>query len=105
MSVQLSDELRCFVKEQIDSGRYASEKDLLEHALRLLREREGVKPAPRPEPPEGGAQGTTPVGRKPIWEVAEERMGAVPDEELERLPADGAEHLDHYLYGTPKRTS
>jgi len=32
-------------------------------------------------------------------------MGVVPDEELERLPADGAEQLDHYLYGTPEWTS
>jgi hypothetical protein len=27
----------------------------------------------------------------------------VPDDELEKLPRDGAENLDHYLYGAPKR--
>jgi len=26
----------------------------------------------------------------------------VPHEEWERLPADLSEHLDHYIYGTPK---
>ncbi len=26
----------------------------------------------------------------------------VPDEEWDKLPADLAEHHDHYLYGTPK---
>ncbi len=26
----------------------------------------------------------------------------VPKEELDRLPPDLTEHLDHYIYGTPK---
>ena len=40
---------------------------------------------------------------KPIWEVIDEIMKDVPEEELRGLPADGAENLDHYLYGAPKR--
>jgi hypothetical protein len=40
---------------------------------------------------------------KHIWEVAEELFGAIPDEELARLPTDGAAQHDHYIYGTPKR--
>lgn len=28
----------------------------------------------------------------------------IPDEELARLPDDGAANLDHYLYGAPKQT-
>jgi hypothetical protein len=40
---------------------------------------------------------------KPIWEVAEELFGAIPDEELAQLPTDGATQHDHYIYGTPKR--
>lgn len=27
----------------------------------------------------------------------------VPDEVWEKLPADGAENIDHYLYGAPKK--
>jgi len=27
----------------------------------------------------------------------------VPDEVWETLPSDGAENIDHYLYGAPKR--
>jgi hypothetical protein len=27
----------------------------------------------------------------------------VPDEVWEKLPADGAENLDHYLYGAPRK--
>jgi hypothetical protein len=29
-------------------------------------------------------------------------MADVPQEEWDRLPADLSEHLDHYIYGTPK---
>jgi hypothetical protein len=40
---------------------------------------------------------------KPIWEEIEELTAAIPDEEFLKLPADGAEQLDHYIYGSPKR--
>jgi len=40
--------------------------------------------------------------RKPIWEIAGELFDEIPEEELERLPIDGATQHDHYLYGTPK---
>jgi antitoxin component of MazEF toxin-antitoxin module len=31
------------------------------------------------------------------------RARALPQETLDRLPADGASQHDHYIYGTPKR--
>lgn len=31
------------------------------------------------------------------------RAHALPQETLDRLPADGASQHDHYIYGTPKR--
>jgi hypothetical protein len=38
--------------------------------------------------------------------TVEERIRAivadVPQEEWDKLPADLSEHLDHYIYGTPK---
>ncbi len=40
---------------------------------------------------------------KPIWEVIDEIMADVPDEELEKLPKDGAKNLEHYLHGAPKK--
>src|SRR5262245_19187051 len=40
---------------------------------------------------------------KPFWEKALEASQRIPDEELERLPADLAAQVDHYIYGTPKR--
>ena len=41
----------------------------------------------------------------PFWERAVELMKDVPDEELDKLPTDGAAEHDHYIYGTPKRYS
>ena len=38
-----------------------------------------------------------------ILEKISERSKQVPDEVWERIPADGAEQHDHYLYGAPKK--
>lgn len=40
---------------------------------------------------------------RPIWEVIAEISSRVPDEEWAKLPSDGAENHDHYLYGAPKK--
>ena len=40
---------------------------------------------------------------RPIWEIITELSAQIPLEEWEKLPADGAEQHDHYLYGSPKR--
>jgi hypothetical protein len=41
--------------------------------------------------------------QKHIWEIADTLLEGIPEEELERLPVDGAAQHDHYIYGTPKR--
>ena len=40
---------------------------------------------------------------RPIWEVIAEISSQVPDKEWAKLPVDGAENHDHYLYGAPKK--
>jgi hypothetical protein len=40
---------------------------------------------------------------RPIWEIITELSSEIPMEEWAKLPADGAEQHDHYLYGSPKR--
>ena len=40
---------------------------------------------------------------RPIWEIIEERVSKLSDETLKKLPIDGAENHDHYLYGAPKK--
>jgi hypothetical protein len=39
---------------------------------------------------------------RPIWETLAEIGAQVPAKEWARVPRDLSEHLDHYLYGTPK---
>jgi ssDNA-specific exonuclease RecJ len=43
------------------------------------------------------------IVNRPIWEKIREIAKQVPEEEWDRLPVDGAEQHDHYLYGVPKR--
>jgi hypothetical protein len=43
------------------------------------------------------------VVSRPFWEIAEEISSQVPLEEWSKLPSDGAEQHDHYLYGSPKK--
>jgi hypothetical protein len=40
---------------------------------------------------------------RPLWEIVDEISAQVPLEEWQKLPTDGAEQHDHYLYGSPKR--
>jgi len=49
-------------------------------------------------PPGTGAGPPSDQAAKPIWQVFDDIMSSVPDEELRRLPRDGAERHDQYLY-------
>jgi hypothetical protein len=40
---------------------------------------------------------------KPFWKWVVELGESIPKEEWDRVPTDGAQNLDHYLYGHPKR--
>jgi hypothetical protein len=51
------------------------------------------------------AQPAPALPHKPIWEEIEDLTGNIPDQEFLKLPVDGAEQLDHYIYGLPKRPS
>ncbi len=39
----------------------------------------------------------------PFWERIAALTADAPQEELDKVPTDGAAQLDHYLYGHPKR--
>ena len=38
-----------------------------------------------------------------VWDIFAESRKRVPPEEYAKLPKDGADEHDHYLYGHPKR--
>ena len=41
--------------------------------------------------------------RRSLLDVVKEIEETIPPEVLEKLPVDGAENHDHYLYGAPKK--
>lgn len=43
-----------------------------------------------------------PKGRTP-WEIWQELLKDIPDEEWDEVPTDASVNLDHYLYGAPKK--
>ncbi len=43
----------------------------------------------------------TPLQR--LGQLIDESLANVPKEVIEKLPVDGSENLDHYLYGKPKK--
>jgi hypothetical protein len=51
----------------------------------------------------GEAQQSRPSTGRPIWEIFEQLSQQAPPDEWSKLPSDGAEQHDHYLYGAPKR--
>ena len=65
-------------------------EDQQQHVLTVievfLRDRE------QPQPPDG----------RPIWEIFEALSRQVPIDEWSKLPLDGADEHNHYLYGAPK---
>ncbi len=100
MTIHLPENLEGPILEAVHRGRYASLDAAMSEAAALLIERLNQEQSQRAQPaaPEQAA-----LAQKPIWERILERSAAIPDEEWDKLPVDGAEQHDHYVYGTPKR--
>jgi Arc/MetJ-type ribon-helix-helix transcriptional regulator len=96
MTIQLPPHIESSIQAAVHSGHFASVDDAMTEAASLLLERLKQTPAPA-KPPEAIP------AYKPIWEEFEEIAASIPDEEWRKLPVDGAEQHDHYIYGTPKR--
>jgi Arc/MetJ-type ribon-helix-helix transcriptional regulator len=103
MTIQLPENLESPILAAVHSGRYASLDDAMAEAASLLVQRLTQEQA-QAKPP-AADQAESAEARKPVWERILERTAAIPDEECDKLPTDLAEQHDHYLHGTPKRTS
>ena len=96
MTIELPADLIESVRAEVQSGRYASEVDLVAEAVRVYLARQGVQV--------GEAMPTGEASpRKPLWERVAELRQSVPNEVWSQVPVDGSRQLDHYLHGTPKR--
>src|SRR3954466_6793977 len=98
MTIHLPENLESSILKAVHSGKFASLDDAMATAARLLLEKLEQAVPPYPE-----ASEAAPKAHKTIWEEIEEITAGVPDEEFLKLPVDGAEQHDHYIYGTPKR--
>ncbi|MGC1718800.1 MAG: hypothetical protein WA746_07435 [Isosphaeraceae bacterium] len=101
MTIHLPENLESSILAAVHSGRYASLDDAMAEAASLLLQR--LRQEQAQATPPVASQAEPPPARKPIWERILERSAAIPDAEWDKLPVDGAEQHDHYIYGTPKR--
>ncbi len=75
----------------------------------IARALEGLQEDKRPGRMHGNTHGgdakesPQKAAHKPIWEQFADACKDVPEEEVNRLPVDGAAQHDRYIYGTPKR--
>ena len=101
MTIHLPENLESPIRAAVHNGRYASLDDAMAEAAFLLVQRLKQEQAQANPPAPGQTEPVQP--EKPIWERILERSAAIPDEEWDKLPVDGAEQHDHYIYGTRKR--
>jgi putative addiction module CopG family antidote len=94
MTIWLPEDLERFVQAKVQSGRFASEEDVVAEALRRLQREEETSV------PNTQSQTPSPIT---AWQRLLTIMQNVPDEVFDRMPSDSSEQLDHYIYGTPKR--
>ena len=57
--------------------------------------RKAANPNTKPKRPQ--------VKERNVWERIIELGDAIPDQEIARMPRDGAKNFDHYLHGSPKQ--
>jgi hypothetical protein len=101
MTIHLPPRLENPILAAVRSGRYSSLDQAMAEAASLLVERLAHEQSEAKPPVMTQAEAAP--AYKPIWEVAAEIRKSIPAEEWAKLPKDGAEQLDHYLYGVPKR--
>jgi Arc/MetJ-type ribon-helix-helix transcriptional regulator len=95
LTVTIPDHLERYLREAVAEGRFASIDQAVTLAVGRLEYDDVIRQRPTAPP--------LPANYKPIWEIAQEIAASIPDEEWAKLPTDGAEQHDHYIYGTPKR--
>ena len=97
LTIELPDELEEPLKTRAQAQGVSAAgyvQSVLEHALEIPEQE--VKPPLDGQPEHRRAL-------RSIFDVIAENMKDVPPEEFAKLPKDGADEHDHYLYGSPKR--
>lgn len=92
MTISLNPDTERKISEKISSGHYHSADEVVRQGLELLEEREKQT---HPAPSNGDSN---------LAVVFETIASSVPDKKWETLPTDLSENLDHYLYGSDKKS-
>ena len=100
MTINVSKDVETSINAAVRSGRFPSADEAVTAAWRAFE----IQPVQEPLTPQPSQTANTATAEKPIWEVMDELRKSVPPEELAKLPRDGAAQLDHYIYGSPKRS-
>src|ERR1700678_4556495 len=98
MIIHLPPDIESSIQAAVHSGHFASVDDTMTEAASLLLQK--LKQERSTQPAANLAEAVP--AYKPIWEVVDDLRKSIPPEEFAKLPRDGAEQLDHYLYGSPK---
>ncbi|HEY9230695.1 MAG TPA: hypothetical protein VIS78_01075 [Blastocatellia bacterium] len=85
----MSSNLEQEIQQKVQALSEVKQQQLLTVIEALLREERAAQPS----------------GGRPIWAIFEELSQQVSLEEWRKLPKDGAEQHDHYLYGAPRRNN
>ena len=101
MTINLPPRLETHILAAVSRGRYGSLDDAMAEAAAMLVDRLQREQA-EANPPVTNQAEPVPTD-KPIWEIAAEIRKGIPPEEFAKLPKDGAEQVDHDLYGSPER--
>ncbi len=100
MTIHLPENLENDIRKMVHSGQFASVDEAMAEATRLLLQQSSKAESGNAVATSGGDVNRA---KKSGWEDILDLASKVPDEEFDKLPADGAEQHDHYIYGTPKR--
>jgi Arc/MetJ-type ribon-helix-helix transcriptional regulator len=101
MTIHLPGDVESSILTEVRSGHFASVDEAIASAWRAYHRQ---RHSGQSEPTEAAADQEAPaIDHKPIWEEILELTAGVPDEEWDKLPVDGSEQHDHYIYGMPKR--
>jgi hypothetical protein len=104
MDMRFTPEIERMVQHYLASGAYRSPESVLTDALHALQEMETM---PKTEKTKSASQRkeTTRKDAPSVLDIFRDAWDVIPDEEFEAMPEDGAEQVDHYIYGTSKHPS